>query len=222
MRRDNREKSNKGFTLVELIVVLVILAVLAAILTPALLGYIDEARSKRYFANAKTCFDAAQALFSQQYARNNETVLDTPVVSGTIFKNNKGNNDVTVNDEFRDEFLKLTGISNDSNVPYLFIVAVGSNVSRTNPVVSEVDKYTIYYAFYMENENAKPWYYYNGQWTTRNPRVTGESASTYFLDDYNYIKSGYDHAGLRLQYYFICNHKTTDLDSLWAWMRTMK
>ena len=67
MNRYYRKKTNKGFTLVELIVVLVILAVLAAILTPALLGYIDEARSRRYFANAKTCFDAAQAMFSRQY-----------------------------------------------------------------------------------------------------------------------------------------------------------
>ena len=32
-------KENKGFTLVELIVVIVILAILAAILVPALLGY---------------------------------------------------------------------------------------------------------------------------------------------------------------------------------------
>ena len=39
-------KNNKkrGFTLVELIVVLVILAVLAALLIPSLTGYIDKAR----------------------------------------------------------------------------------------------------------------------------------------------------------------------------------
>ena len=34
-------KEKKGFTLVELIVVLVILAILAALLIPALTGYID-------------------------------------------------------------------------------------------------------------------------------------------------------------------------------------
>ena len=39
--------TNKGFTLVELIVVLVILAILAAILVPTLTGYIREAKIKR-------------------------------------------------------------------------------------------------------------------------------------------------------------------------------
>ncbi len=34
-------KDKRGFTLVELIVVLVILAILASVLIPALIGYID-------------------------------------------------------------------------------------------------------------------------------------------------------------------------------------
>ena len=47
------QKNKQGFTLVELIVVLVILAILAALLVPALTGYIDRAkesdgRSKRH------------------------------------------------------------------------------------------------------------------------------------------------------------------------------
>lgn len=43
-------KEKKGFTLVELIVVLVILAILAALLIPALTGYIDKAKEKQITA----------------------------------------------------------------------------------------------------------------------------------------------------------------------------
>lgn len=40
----NKKNDKKGFTLVELIVVLIILAILAALLIPALTGYIDKAK----------------------------------------------------------------------------------------------------------------------------------------------------------------------------------
>ena len=65
------KKNNKGFTLVELIVVLVILAILAAILTPALLGYIDRARSEKDYSTAQTMRVAAQAAIDQAYGEGN-------------------------------------------------------------------------------------------------------------------------------------------------------
>ena len=61
------KKNNKGFTLVELIVVLVILAILAAILVPALLGYIDRAREKQLTTNAEAALVAAQGLMADAY-----------------------------------------------------------------------------------------------------------------------------------------------------------
>ena len=63
-------KNQGGFTLVELIVVLVILAILAAILVPALLGYIDKARNGQYLEEAHSIYTAIQVLEDEKYAQN--------------------------------------------------------------------------------------------------------------------------------------------------------
>ena len=66
------KNDNKGFTLVELIVVLVILAILAAILVPALLGYIDEAKQKQIVLEGKSVYTACQAVASELYAKDDD------------------------------------------------------------------------------------------------------------------------------------------------------
>ncbi|MBR3247284.1 MAG: type II secretion system protein [Clostridiales bacterium] len=63
------KSSKKGFTLVELIVVIVILAVLAAMLVPALIGYIDRARKEKDYQTASTVYAAAQAALTEAYAK---------------------------------------------------------------------------------------------------------------------------------------------------------
>ena len=65
---------NKGFTLVELIVVLVILAILAAILVPTLLGYIDRARSEKDFSTAQAVRVAVQAEVDELYGKGDDDV----------------------------------------------------------------------------------------------------------------------------------------------------
>jgi general secretion pathway protein G len=49
---------SKGFTLIELAVVLAIIAVLAAVLTPMVTGYLDQARVARAQADTRTAADA--------------------------------------------------------------------------------------------------------------------------------------------------------------------
>lgn len=62
-------KTKKGFTLVELIVVLVILAILAALLVPALTGYIDKAKEKKVIAETRMVVMAVQTVASEAYGQ---------------------------------------------------------------------------------------------------------------------------------------------------------
>ena len=53
--------TKKGFTLIELIVVIGILAVLAVVLIPSIMNYVGEARTARNNANARALYSEVSA-----------------------------------------------------------------------------------------------------------------------------------------------------------------
>lgn len=67
------KKKQKGFTLVEVIVVLVILAIMAAVLIPSLIGYIDKSRENSIVSETRSIVTAVQSLASEKYAKQNDT-----------------------------------------------------------------------------------------------------------------------------------------------------
>lgn len=71
-RGDPMKKLKKGFTLVELIVVIAIIGTLAAILIPTVIGYVKEAKIKAAVADAKTIKNAVEASLVRNIMLNND------------------------------------------------------------------------------------------------------------------------------------------------------
>ena len=137
------KSTKKGFTLVELIVVLVILAVLAAMLIPALTGYIRKAREEKEFQAASSLYTAAQACATEAYGRTASGT--TPTYA----------NYITIND-----LEDLTGI--DINAAAFTINQTGGQSTDQGAGIAEIT------AFSVQITNGGTWYNYSkaGGWVT--------------------------------------------------------
>lgn len=105
-------KKRGGFTLVELIVVLVILAILAALLIPALTGYIDKSKRDQVVAETRMLHEAVQTVASEAYGS-----AEWPS-NGAIFTiaNQKGKNvtkheDTKTHDNLKDRYNEIVKLA---------------------------------------------------------------------------------------------------------------
>ena len=80
LRRTLRDR--RGFTLVELVVVLVMLGITASFAVPALTGYIDTSKEKKAVSEAQACVMAATRLGAAQYAKVQQHNVNVSLNSG--------------------------------------------------------------------------------------------------------------------------------------------
>ena len=77
MPRRRKYESRKGFTLVEMIVVLLILAVVTSMAVPAFSRQIDDAKEKKAVTEAQACVTAGTGLGAQLYSKARSTALQS-------------------------------------------------------------------------------------------------------------------------------------------------
>ena len=130
-------KNRRGFTLVELIVVLVILAILAALLIPALTGYIDKAKRDQVVSETRMLHEAVQTVASEAYASSEWQSVDDvysifTIASQSGYQVTNAANDGVVHDKYinnYNEVVKLAEVPSLTNDTGSFVAVVDPNGS---------------------------------------------------------------------------------------------
>lgn len=82
---EKARKNNKGFSLVELIVVVLIIAIIAVALAPQVVKYVGKAKTSVENNNAATIKSAVQAAVAE-YEGDNGKIADNVTISFTVKK----------------------------------------------------------------------------------------------------------------------------------------
>lgn len=76
------KQDKKGFTLIEIVIVLVIIAILSAMLVPSMMGWIDDSKKKSFLQEARSALTATQAEIANLYVAG-ETNIPTSFAEGS-------------------------------------------------------------------------------------------------------------------------------------------
>lgn len=119
MNIPKNKKKRKGFTLIELIIVIAIIGILALIIIPQVIGYTNKAKNGTDVADARTLLSAVQSYNAEQ--TNNTAVIDLTSNNAISTLNASTINDATINDALTkinsaDPTLYNSSISNLQNI----------------------------------------------------------------------------------------------------------
>lgn len=133
----NIKNKKKGFTLVELMVVLAITAILAALVGGGLIAYTRLARFEKNEANARTLFQTAQISLTRMETAGELDAFRRQVMeegsTGDHFQN-----DVTVTDADGNTLVSRTKSELDQNVAALYYDRTGAAAGNHNALVKEL------------------------------------------------------------------------------------
>lgn len=133
----NIKNNKKGFTLVELMVVLAITAILAALVGGGLIAYTRLARFEKNEANARTLFQTAQISLTRMETAGELDAFRQQVMeegsTGDHFQN-----DVTVTDAGGNTLVSRTKTELDQNVAALYYDRTGAAAGNHNALVKEL------------------------------------------------------------------------------------
>ena len=160
MRLKSIRKNNKGFSLVELIIVMAIMVVLVAVLAPQFTKYVNRARdsvicdaANQALSMVKTEYALETLKFSEDCPMTNENGLDIKQAT-IIVQAKESNNHLTMKltgleydgktgAEADEAFMAACGIDEEaktkSNIAYKIIIKGDNSISRTEAFALDVE-----------------------------------------------------------------------------------